>query len=71
MHEKLKAKVESIAENYADLVDKRIKTAQRAEVIRGDVMAEINDGIRMLNHVAATLERIDRLSRGYGTSGQE
>lgn len=70
MYETLHAKVETISLKYADLVDKRVSGALREELIDGTIMNEINDGIRMLNHITATLERIDRLNRGNDTSGQ-
>lgn len=61
MYDRLKIKVEAIAEKYADLVDKRISTALREDLETGVVMTEVTDGIRMLAHVATTLERIDRM----------
>ncbi|WP_148206725.1 hypothetical protein [Desulfitobacterium hafniense] len=71
MYEGLKTKVKSIAEKYADLVDKRISTALQSELVDATVMNEITDGVRMLAHVTTTLEKVDRLSRGNGTDGQE
>lgn len=69
MYETLKSKIETIASGYADLVDTRIRRATKNELDDGTAMTEINDGIRMLNHIAATLERIDRLHRGNDASG--
>lgn len=66
----LACKVQGIAEKYADLVEKRLKAALREDEVESNAIVEINDGIRMLNHVTATLERIDRLSRGNETNGQ-
>jgi|GEM_PF-3202659 hypothetical protein len=70
MYERLKAKVESISEKYADLVDKRISTALHEELVDATVMNEITDGIRMLAHVTTTLEKVNRLSRGNGADGR-
>jgi hypothetical protein len=66
MYERLKVKVESISEKYADLVDKRISTALQEELVDATVMSEITDGIRMLAHVTTTLEKVNRLSLGNG-----
>lgn len=70
MYERLKAKVESISEKYADLVDKQISTALHEELVDATVMNEVTDGIRMLAHVTTTLERVNRLSRG-NSAGEE
>ncbi|KUO78815.1 MAG: hypothetical protein APF81_14445 [Desulfosporosinus sp. BRH_c37] len=69
MYERLKAKVETISEKYADLVDKRISTALLEELVDATVMSEITEGIRMLAHVTTTLEKVNRLSQGNGTDG--
>lgn len=58
MLETLKEKVENIAEKYADLVEKRIEETIKKENIGSCEMNEINDGIRMLNHVAGTLQKL-------------
>lgn len=62
--EAFQKKVENIAEEYADLVSKKIKGAQTAEILMAETLNEINEGIRMLNHIACTLERIDRIQHG-------
>lgn len=59
--ENLESKVEGIAEKYADLIEKRLTAALNENEVESSAMVEINDGIRMLNHVAATLERISKL----------
>ncbi|WP_024346545.1 hypothetical protein [Lacrimispora indolis] len=64
----LESKVKTIAEKYADLVEKRLNSALKESDVESSAMCEINDGIRMLNHVAATLERISRLNRGNETN---
>lgn len=59
--ENLERKVEGIAEKYADLIEKRLTAALNENEVESSAMVEINDGIRMLNHVVATLERISKL----------
>lgn len=71
MLEGFQKKVETIAENYADLVEKVIKEAAAAEVLDSEKMNEINEGIRLLNHIANTLERIDRVQENNSTHGQK
>ena len=58
--ENLETKILSIANRYADLTERRIETALN-EGVESNAMCEINDGIRMLNHITATIERIKRL----------
>jgi len=70
LYNSFKEKVEKIAENYADLVDLRIRRAKESELVDATVMAEINEGIRMLGHISATLERVDRMNRGNDAGGQ-
>lgn len=67
--EDLENKIKEIATKYADLVEKRLKSTLNEEKIESTVMIEINDGIRMLNHIAATLERISRLKRENEAGG--
>lgn len=64
MLEAFQKKVENIAEDYADLVSRNIQNAQATEILTAETLNEVNEGIRMLNHVAATLERINRIQRG-------
>jgi hypothetical protein len=66
----LEEKVKTIAEKYADLVEKRLITALDESEIYGTAMSEINEGIRMLNHIATTLERISRMNRSNAISNQ-
>ena len=54
-------KVEQAAEEYADLVIKIISHAKSADQLTPEIMEKANDGIRMLNHAACTLERISRI----------
>lgn len=65
----LQSKVETIAEKYADLVDNRIQAAIDEKEVDSTALTEINDGIRILNHAASTLERIARLQRGDDANG--
>ena len=64
MIEALEKKVEKIAEKYADLVEKRIDDALNENLTEGVIyeklnsLNEINEGIRMLNHLAGTLQKI-------------
>lgn len=66
----LQSKIEAIAEKYAELVEKKLIASLLENEVDSVAMCEINDGIRMLNHVASTLERIDRLNRSNDTDGQ-
>lgn len=70
MYETLKSKIETIAENYADLVDIRIRSATQEELTSATVSTEILEAVRMLGHIMSTLERIDRLHCGNSESGQ-
>lgn len=58
---KLKKKVESIAEKYADLVEKRI---DNTEELTGENLKDIYSGIQMLGHIAMTFERLSRMENG-------
>lgn len=55
----LENKVRSIAEKYADLVEKRI---DEAESLTGNDMTEIYTCIQMLDHIVMALERFSRIS---------
>lgn len=57
----LQNKVGIIAEKYADLVDRQLESALSKSEADKIEITEINDGIRILHHVAAALERIERL----------
>lgn len=61
--DEFKEKVEKIALSYADIVISEMKKASNNQEMTSEVMEDINEGIRMLNHIANTLERIDRLQR--------
>lgn len=51
-----KASVENIASMYAKIVENQLKDKKSIEEL-----PEINEGIRLLNYIANTIERIDRL----------
>ena len=51
-----KASVENIANMYAKIVENQLKDKKSIEEL-----PEINEGIRLLNYIANTIERIDRL----------
>lgn len=51
-----KARVENIANMYAKIVENQLKDKKSIEEL-----PEINEGIRLLNYIANTIERIDRL----------
>lgn len=61
MLETFQKKVEQVAESYADLVLSKIKDTQTAQKMTPEIMGQVNEGIRMLNQVANTLERINRI----------
>jgi hypothetical protein len=63
MLENFKSEVESIGVNFAQMINKDIETAsQKTDRQYDDSMKMILEEIRLLNHVADTLERIDRMS---------
>lgn len=51
-----KASVENIANMYVKIVENQLKDKKSIEEL-----SEINEGIRLLNYIANTIERIDRL----------
>lgn len=55
---KLRSTVERVAEKYANLVEKRI---DNAEDLTGTDLHDIYEGIQMLGHIVATLERFSRM----------
>lgn len=70
MLEVLQKNVESLAEEYTDLIKSRIMKTKKATgndgsdaSVDSDSMETIYEGIRTLNHVASVLERIDRIQR--------
>lgn len=75
MYEKLKTKIEKAAEDYTDLLIKRIETANK-ELDSGILSApaaepfiKVDEAMRMVMYMANTLERIDRPNRGNETDG--
>ncbi len=67
---RFKEKVENIAEKYAVMVERNIDAKLAAGKTGDEDLREVNEGIRLLNHVANALERIDRLQT-VTTSGHE
>lgn len=64
-------RIERIAEKYAELTEARIDAAlKKKEDVDSDVMYEINDGIRMLNHIATTWLKMDQLNKNSNPTGQ-
>ncbi|MCU7381050.1 hypothetical protein OBO34_22300 [Clostridiales Family XIII bacterium ASD5510] len=64
-------RIERIAEKYAELTEARIDAAlKNHEDIDSKVMYEINDGIRMLNHIATTWLKMDQLNKDGNPTGQ-
>ena len=68
MYENLKAKFEKAAEDYTDLLIKRIEEANKD--LNAESIVKVDESIRMVAYMATTLERIDRLNRGNETNGQ-
>jgi len=56
--EKLENIVKNVAEKYAALVEKRIDNTQE---LTGTDLHDIYEGIQMLGHIVATLERFSRM----------
>lgn len=73
MNEKLKAKIEKAAEDYTDLLIKRIEVANK-ELNSGlnnpEPIVKVDEAIRMVMYMANTLKKLDRPNRGNGTDGQ-
>ena len=69
MYENLKAKVEKAAESYTDLLIKRIEAANKD--LSAESVVKVDEAIRMVGYMAATLERVDRLCRGNSTDGRD
>ena len=64
MLEVLQEKATKIAEDYADLVSMNIQEANESKNFSNEKMNLINEGIRMLHHATAALERINRIQHG-------
>lgn len=67
--ELLKNKMCDISLDYADCVKKRMEHYLKEDEFESTALEEINQGIRMLNHVTAAVERIVRL-QGENVSGR-
>ena len=61
----LKEKAKQIAGKYFDLVEKRI---DNAEGLTGSDLRDIYDGIQMMGHITATLERFSRMEDSSPTA---
>ncbi len=75
MSEKLRAKIEKAAEDYADLLIRRIEAANKE--LDSDIMpsnaesiVNVDEAMRMVAYMAVTLEKINRPNRGNETDGQ-
>ncbi len=74
MYEKLREKLEKAAEDYADLLIKRIEVANK-ELDSGilstnaEPLIKVDEAMRMAMYMANTLERFDRPNRGNETDG--
>jgi hypothetical protein len=62
MYEALKSKTETIAEKYADLIEKRLNMALNDEADMCDAMEQIEGGIKMLGYLVTALDRMNRIS---------
>ena len=58
-NEELKVIVDEIAVEYAKLVKERINKVENG--LTGKDLCEVYDGIQMLGHIAATMERLSRM----------
>lgn len=66
---KLEEIVNEIALKYAKLVNERIDKAEKG--LTGEDLREIYDGIQMLGHVTATMERLSRMGNPTTTQSYE
>lgn len=63
----LKQKIKDIAEKYADCVNRTMEAQlKKEEPLTVQELQLLGSGFSLLNHAAATLERIDRLQRADG-----
>lgn len=70
MNEKLKAKIEKAAEDYTDLLIKRIETANKelnSGLNNAESVVKVDEAIRMVMYMSNTLEKIDCPNRGNET----
>lgn len=76
MYETLQKKMVGIAEKYADLIDAKIaeaalaREANKPSIEIGGTLHEISDGIRILHHAIAALERLNRIDAGTSNTTQ-
>lgn len=66
MNKELKETTERIAEKYAKLVEERIDST---EELTGKDLRDIYEGIQMLGHIMATLERFSRMENVINLDG--
>lgn len=59
----IQKKIESIADKYADVVEKRITALLHEDEIESNAMGEINQGLMMLNHIATTWLKLSDIQR--------
>lgn len=62
--DKLEKTVKNVAEKYAELVEKRIDSTKE---LTGTDLHDIYEGIQMLGHIVATLERFSRMKNEIGS----
>lgn len=69
MYESFKSKLEKAANDYADLLIKRIEVASKD--LDAESVTKVDEAIRMVMYMANTLDRFDRPNRGNETDGQD
>lgn len=68
MKEELIAKFEKAAEDYTDLLIKRIEAASKD--LNAESVVKADEAVRMAVYMATALEKIDRPNCGDETDGQ-
>lgn len=71
MYENLKAKLEKAAEDFTDLLIKRIEIA--SEDLSDEAFDKVDNAVRMAVYITSAMERVDRIdrpNRGNETDGQ-
>lgn len=71
MYENLKAKLEKAAEDFTDLLIKRIAIA--SEDLSDESFDKVDNAVRMAVYITSAMERVDRIdrpNRGNETGGQ-
>lgn len=67
MNEKLKTKIEKAAEDYTDLLIKRIEAASKD--LNAESVVKVDEAVRMAVYMATALEKIDRQNHGNESDG--